>query len=161
MDFFGIGGGELILLLFFGGVILGPRRIAQLVREARQLSNQIRDLARNITQELDREIAQLDATERQPAAAQTKPDTPAANGEPAVEELPEAYRRFSEDFPNEALPETPPAPPASPAAESTTPPAQPPAPAPAPARTGPARRPPIRVGAGRMPASIRRINKDN
>lgn len=164
--------------------MLGPRRLATMAREARRVSNEIRGLARNVTKELEREIAQLDAEERRPASAEAA----------APEELPEAYRRFREDFPEEALPEpaTPkpaasspePAPAPKPAAALSEP-AAPPAPAeaaptvaegpaptpangpaaaatppPAPVRAGPPARPPVRVGVSRARLEAARVPKE-
>lgn len=94
MDLFGVGSSELILLLFLGGVLLGPRRLAGLARSARQLMRQIQSLSRDLTKELNREIDLLEAGER--------PSGPSPDAEARQEaKPPEAYRRFREDFPDE------------------------------------------------------------
>jgi Sec-independent protein translocase protein TatA len=105
MDFFGLGGSELLLLVFLGGVLLGPRRLAKLVREARLFAGRVRALAYNVTQELDREINLLEAAERKPNPS-SEPEAPGPNGDGNKAGLPEAYRRFREEFPEEGkLPE--------------------------------------------------------
>jgi Sec-independent protein translocase protein TatA len=101
MDFFGIGGSELLLLLFLGGVLLGPRRVAQLARDVRGFIGQIRALTTNLTEQLNREINLMEAAE--PPVAKPNPSGAAVETPPAAanDALPEAYRRFREDFPKE------------------------------------------------------------
>jgi Sec-independent protein translocase protein TatA len=105
MDLFGIGGAELLMLLFLGGVLLGPRRLAKLARDIGGFMNQVRAVTRNLSTELERELNLLEATERQAHAA-PKPGgqeggQPGPGTEDAEPEPPEAYRRFREDFPAE------------------------------------------------------------
>lgn len=105
MDFFGIGGSELLLLVFLGGVILGPRRLVQLARDLRRVIAQVRGLTSNLTEQLNREINLLEADEA--PAARPKPSEAAAPppgaaaAQPGAAAVPEAYRRFREDFPEE------------------------------------------------------------
>jgi len=111
MELFGIGGPELIVLLVLAGVILGPRRIAKVAREAGQFVDQIRGLARNLTKEFNREINLLEAAERKSSPVPA-PGSPAAQNEQGSAlkndgELPEAYRRFREDFPSEGKVDSP------------------------------------------------------
>ncbi len=105
MEFFGIGGPELMVLLVLAGIVLGPHRIAKVVRETRQFVDEIRGLARNLTKEFNREIDLLEAAERKSGSAPA-PGSLAAQTEQGAAtqtdgELPEAYRRFREDFPAE------------------------------------------------------------
>lgn len=102
MDILGVGGAELILLLILGGVVLGPRRLVGLARDAGKLVAQVRSLTSELTRQINSEIAQLDlmdAKRRTPAARAQPPP-----GEPA--KLPEAYQRFRDDFPDEGELET-------------------------------------------------------
>ena len=105
MEFFGIGGPELIVLLVLAGIVLGPRRIAKVAREAGQFVDQIRGLARNLTKEFNREINLLEVAERKSSSAPASGSLAAQNEQGAAlkndGELPEAYRRFREDFPAE------------------------------------------------------------
>jgi Sec-independent protein translocase protein TatA len=117
-------------LLLLGGVILGPRRLVGLARDAGKLVGQIRSLTQELTRQMNREIAVLDL-------AESRQRTPAGLNQPPPSEparLPEAYQRFREDFPDEggleptapvpapalAAPTTPvtPAPAATPAPEA-------------------------------------------
>jgi sec-independent protein translocase protein TatB len=103
MDLFGLGGSELLVLALLAGVLLGPRRLARLARDIGGLLNQIRAQTSALTQQLNREIDMLDVSARKsgPAGeAEAKGATPA-------EELPEAYRRFRQDFPEEGKTDQP------------------------------------------------------
>ena len=145
MEILNVGGPELILLLFFAGVLLGPRRMVLLAREIGEFLNQIKSISRNLTKELNHEIDMLDremritqpvqlaekteshGVEAAPAASQPEPaESPAiadtakedpppnghASGQPTQDaehaHLPEAYKRFIEDFPGEGLEENSP-----------------------------------------------------
>ena len=111
MEFFGIGGPELMVLLVLAGLVLGPRRIAKVAREAGQFVDQIRGLARNLTQEFNREINLLEVAERKSSSAPASGSLAAQNEQGAATqtegELPEAYRRFREDFPSEGKVDSP------------------------------------------------------
>ncbi len=107
MDIFGVGGLELLVLLLLGGVLLGPQRIAGLAREIGKITRQIQAVTRDLTKELNREIDLMDREDRRARRAQSVgTQTPAAesDGEQTTSEPPEAYKRFQEDFPEEALP---------------------------------------------------------
>jgi sec-independent protein translocase protein TatB len=95
MDLFGIGSSELIVLLLLAGVVLGPRRLARLARDTGKLLRQIQGMTSDLTKQLNREIDLLEAAEGKPGSSspQAKADREAA--------LPEAYRRFRQDFPDE------------------------------------------------------------
>lgn len=95
MDLFGIGSSELIVLLLLAGVLLGPRRLARLARDAGKLLRQIQAMTRDLTKQLNREIDLLEATEGKSGSS-----SPQAEGHRETK-LPEAYRRFREDFPDE------------------------------------------------------------
>jgi Sec-independent protein translocase protein TatA len=140
MEIFNVGGPELILLLFFAGVLLGPRRMVLMAREIGEFLNQIKLISRNLTKELNREIDLLDREMRitQPAQLVQKAESNgvevtasdsqldkaksteisgtdggnhSSNGHVSTESskaeedshLPEAYKRFIEDFPGEGL----------------------------------------------------------
>ncbi len=94
MDLFGIGGAELIILLFLAGVLLGPRRLARLGRDVGKLIRQIRTLTGDLTKQLNREIDLLEALEGKSGQSPNSEEHQQA-------QLPEAYRRFREDFPEE------------------------------------------------------------
>jgi sec-independent protein translocase protein TatB len=94
MNVFGVGTGELVVLALLAGVILGPRRMVKLARELGRLVAQVRSLANEVSRQVNQEIALLDLDD-----TETAPRKPAAS-RPA-DELPEAYRRFREDFPEE------------------------------------------------------------
>lgn len=163
MEIFGVGGGELLLLMFLGGIVLGPRRLMYLLRESRRMISQVQGLARNLTDELDREITKTDAAELKAKTESAKTESE-PQSESAPEELPEAYRRFAADFPEEALPEpTPPTPSVAqpvvapqPTATAT------PAPITVPVRAAPPPvRAPSRVGASRAPSTVNPLPKEN
>ncbi len=99
MDWFGLGGSEILLLLFLAGVLLGPRRLARLARDIGSLLGQIRARTRDLTQELNREIDLLETAERKSTGAGKGKETGEATG--SEDKLPEAYRSFREDFPDE------------------------------------------------------------
>jgi len=127
VNILGVGGAELVLLLILGGVILGPRRLVGLARDAGRLVAQIRSLTQELTKQVNREIAVLDL-------AESRQRTPSSLNQPPPSEpasLPEAYQRFRDDCPEEGILDRPAAPAPS-AAVPATPPATPPAPAPAP-----------------------------
>jgi Sec-independent protein translocase protein TatA len=108
MDIFGIGGPEFILLLALGGIVLGPRRIVLAYREIGKFLKQVQGLTRGITQELNNEIDQLN---HEIKYGKTAPDEDSAggneNGAHPANELPEAYKQFREDFPEEGALDTP------------------------------------------------------
>jgi len=104
MDVIGIGGPEFILLLLLGAVVLGPRRVVGLAREVGGMLRQVQNITRNITKEINREFDLLDNKERQEnrqtlQTPQTESHTH-ENGN-TKGQLPEAYQRFREDFPEE------------------------------------------------------------
>jgi Sec-independent protein translocase protein TatA len=140
MEILNVGGPELILLLFFAGVLLGPRRMVLLAREIGEFLNQIKSISRNLTKELNHEIDMLDRemritqpvqlagkTESRGVEAAPSPAQPDTVESPAIaavatsdqppnghelsqstkdegdSHLPEAYKRFIEDFPGEGL----------------------------------------------------------
>lgn len=57
MDFFGIGGGELLVILLLAAIVLGPRRVAESARELgkliRNLKNYFKELSGDLSRELD------------------------------------------------------------------------------------------------------------
>lgn len=69
MEMFGVGGSEVLLLVFLAGVVLGPRRLVRLIRETRQFMDKFRRLAGTVTEELNREFDLLEAVEAGPAPA--------------------------------------------------------------------------------------------
>lgn len=94
MDIFGIGSLEFLLLFFLGWVVLGPTRVVKLAREGRKIFNQIRELTQNLSKEVNREIDLITSIEKKnDKGSETK-------GEDETN-LPDAYRRFREDFPDE------------------------------------------------------------
>jgi Sec-independent protein translocase protein TatA len=110
MDIFGVGGAEVLVLLFLGGIILGPARLAKLARDIRGFLGQVRAMARSLTEELDRElnILEPDAGAKKTGSAGQAPGTQATGVADEDAEAPEAYRRFREDFPDEGKVNGPP-----------------------------------------------------
>ncbi|MCC6188496.1 MAG: hypothetical protein IT318_05650 [Anaerolineales bacterium] len=98
MNILGVGGAELVLLLVLGGVILGPRRLVGLARDAGRLVAQVRSLTAELTRQVNKEIALLDLAETKQRAPASR-DPGLAGETPA--RLPEAYQRFRDDFPAE------------------------------------------------------------
>jgi Tat protein translocase TatB subunit len=102
MDVFGIGGTELLLLVFFALVILGPRRLAEVARQVGKLMGQVRALTAGLTRQLNQEIEFMEASDTRARTPSPRdkagPGEEAGDGEAA---LPEAYRRFREDHPDE------------------------------------------------------------
>ncbi|MGQ0605055.1 MAG: twin-arginine translocase TatA/TatE family subunit [Anaerolineales bacterium] len=101
MDWIGLGGSEILVLLFLAGVLLGPRRLARLTRDIGSLLGQIRARTRDLTQELNREIDLLETTERKSTEAGKSSEAQANDATDSENNLPEAYRSFREDFPDE------------------------------------------------------------
>jgi len=104
MDVFGIGGAELLLLVFFALVILGPRRLAGVARQVGKLMGQVRALTAGLTRQLNQEIEFMEASDTRARVTRPSPRDKAGPGEEAGDgeaALPEAYRRFREDHPDE------------------------------------------------------------
>lgn len=104
MDIFGVGSLELLVLLLMGGVILGPRRVAELAREIGKFVRLVQNMTRNLTTELNREIALIEHSERQRSQQESHSKNKESSPLQEVNRkagLPEAYQRFREDFPNE------------------------------------------------------------
>lgn len=98
MDPGNIGSGELAVILIIAFILVGPRQMVVVAREIRDLLNQLRALVGNLQRQFDLELAQFEGSQRKSAAL--------ASGENrSTFELPEAYRRFREDFPEEGLPD--------------------------------------------------------
>ncbi len=112
MDIFGVGGPELMVLFVLAGILLGPQRIVKLVRETKKLFNQVQALTRNLTQELTREIdtikSEVDVLKSAINLDDLEVDLEDAPQEDKERELPEAYQRFREDFPDEGKIDDPP-----------------------------------------------------
>jgi Sec-independent protein translocase protein TatA len=129
MDLFNISAVELIVLVFLGGVVLGPRRLAKLGRDAGKTIRQIRALTGDLTKQLNLEIDLLEAAEGKPPEgtrqasrlrSEGKPSqAPKSDGKEAP--LPEAYRRFRKDFPDEGKLDSPASQPAPAATSATAP----------------------------------------
>lgn len=94
MDIFGVGGLEFLLLFLLGWVLLGPTQVVKLAREGRRVFNQIRELTQNLSSEVNREIDLITALE-------SKDGKKSQSKEEDEAELPEAYQKFKEDFPEE------------------------------------------------------------
>jgi len=104
MDIIGIGGPEFILLLLLGAVVLGPRRVVGLAREIGQGLRQIQNMTKNITKEINKEFDLLDHKEREEnrqTMQMSNMESHANENGNAQGQLPEAYKRFREDFPEE------------------------------------------------------------
>lgn len=112
MDIFGVGGPELMILVVLAGILLGPQRIVKLVRETKKLFNQVQALTRNLGQELTREIdaikSEVDVLKSTIDLDNLEVDLEDAPKEDKERELPEAYQRFREDFPDEGKIDDPP-----------------------------------------------------
>lgn len=101
MDVFGVGGSEFLVLLFLAGVLLGPRRLARLARDIGKFVRQVQTMTGDLTKQLNREIDLLETAELK-SAKSGKPEEKGVEAATSPEDkLPEAYRRFREDFPDE------------------------------------------------------------
>jgi sec-independent protein translocase protein TatB len=56
MDFFGIGGNELIVIVLLAVIVLGPRRVAESARELGRLIRNLKNYFKELTGDLNREL---------------------------------------------------------------------------------------------------------
>ncbi len=92
-------GFEFILLIVVAYLLLGPQQMSSLSRFLGQTYRDLTEVSRTITRELDLELARREAEQARAehvAAVPPPPETP---------ELPDAYRRYVEEF-GEATPNT-------------------------------------------------------
>lgn len=61
---FGIGGGELIVILFLAGIVLGPERLARAAREIGRFVRNVRSYFSALSSELRAELDVLDDLQR-------------------------------------------------------------------------------------------------
>jgi len=80
MDFFGIGFGEILLIIVIALIIFGPGRISEIARTIgrtmRSLRKATSDLTALLTKEMD--TAEKDQSSQSKAASQDKTDKPSA-----------------------------------------------------------------------------------
>ncbi|MGH2521026.1 MAG: Sec-independent protein translocase subunit TatA/TatB [Anaerolineales bacterium] len=101
MDLFGIGGSELLVLLFLAGVLLGPQRLVRLARDMGKFLGQIRAMTGDLTKQLNREVDLLEVAEGKSSKSGKSEAQGPETARSSADKVPEAYRRFREDFPNE------------------------------------------------------------
>lgn len=74
MDFFGIGPGELLLILVLVLIVFGPRRIPEIARTLGKMMREVRkattDLTTQVTREIEAEEEELKANKKLPPAQQ-------------------------------------------------------------------------------------------
>lgn len=58
--FFGINGGEMIMLLVIGLIVLGPQRLPKIARRAGEISREIRAIALDFRQGIEREVEAIE-----------------------------------------------------------------------------------------------------
>lgn len=58
--FFGINGGEMIMLLVIALIVLGPQRLPKIARRAGEISREIRAVALDFRQGIEREVEALE-----------------------------------------------------------------------------------------------------
>jgi len=61
MDLFGIGSNELIVIALLALIVLGPRRMATVAREAGKLARNLRAYLRELSGDLSKELDLLDS----------------------------------------------------------------------------------------------------
>lgn len=57
MDFFGIGGGELILIIIIGLIIMGPGKVVQLSRDLGKTIRAFKKAGSELTQQIQKEVS--------------------------------------------------------------------------------------------------------
>lgn len=84
-------GFEFIVLVVVAYLLLGPQQMTSLTRFLGQTYRDLTEVSRSITRELDLELARREAEEARARhlAAAPPPETP---------QLPDAYRRYVEEF---------------------------------------------------------------
>lgn len=75
MELFGVGPGELLLILALALVVLGPERLPEVARQVGHLAAELQRLARQVTVELQESL--------EAEARQRPPTPPAASAAPA------------------------------------------------------------------------------
>lgn len=58
--FFGINGGEMIMLLVIALIVLGPQRLPQIARRAGEISREVRAIALDFRQGIEREVEAIE-----------------------------------------------------------------------------------------------------
>ena len=74
MDFFGIGGGEVILILVVAAVIVGPEKLVGIGRTLGNMANNLRKASSDLTTQVTRE---LEAEEKEKPPGQDTESPPA------------------------------------------------------------------------------------
>ena len=80
MDFFGIGFGEILLIIIIALIIFGPGKIPEIARTIGRMSRSLRKATSDFTASLTKEIAtpEKDQSSQPKAAGQNKADKPSA-----------------------------------------------------------------------------------
>lgn len=73
MDFFGIGAGELILILIVALIIWGPGKLPQITRTLGNVTRNLRKATSEFTTALTREV-ELEEKKTKPTPAEPKPE---------------------------------------------------------------------------------------
>lgn len=80
MDFFGIGGGEILLILIVALIIFGPGRIVEISQTLGRMMHTLKKASSNLTAQVTKE---LEAEERQHLPPQS-PETTSNRTKPSV-----------------------------------------------------------------------------
>jgi len=64
MDIFGIGGNELIVIIFLAGIILGPERLVRSAREIGKFVKNVKSYFLSLSSELRAELDVIDELEK-------------------------------------------------------------------------------------------------
>jgi sec-independent protein translocase protein TatA len=80
MDFFGIGFGEILLIIVIALIIFGPERISEIARTIGRMTRSLRKATSDFTASLTKEIntVEKDQSSQPKAASQDKADKPSA-----------------------------------------------------------------------------------
>ena len=69
MDFFGIGGGEVLLILVIAVIVLGPGKVVEFGRTLGKMSRTLKNASSNLTAQVTKE---LEEQEKKPPPPQEK-----------------------------------------------------------------------------------------
>ncbi len=89
MDIFGMGMGEIILIIIVGIMIFGPNKIPEIARTVGKAINTIKQTSSDLTSQINKEIEEVEQSTREhapPSAVNTAPA--AASADKALPQLP-------------------------------------------------------------------------
>ena len=93
MDFFGIGFGEIVLILIVALIIFGPGKLPEIARTVGKFTRDVKKVSSDFTTAVNKEIDLAEEEKKRPPNAASHMPPSAPSGEPTVGDIPSRIDR--------------------------------------------------------------------